>query len=101
MSSCKDLCYRPSSCYPDICPDPCVVARNEPCITSCGGSTAVVYPPPVSVLFPGPTLSTYPQHTESVVGSSAPFGIGSSLGVGGPYGSRSLGKNTLCEMYHL
>uniref|UniRef100_K7F026 Keratin n=1 Tax=Pelodiscus sinensis TaxID=13735 RepID=K7F026_PELSI len=95
MSSCRELCYQPSPCWPDICPDPCAVARNEPCITSCGDSTAVVYPPPVSVLFPGPILSTLPQH--SVVGSTLPaipYGarsssgggiLGGSLGYGGGY----------------
>ncbi|CAM4707023.1 unnamed protein product, partial [Caretta caretta] len=96
MCSCQDLCYRPSSCYPDICPDSCVVARNEPCVTSCGDSTAVVYPPPVSVIFPGPILSICPQH--SLVGSTLPtlpYGAGGYSGayrggygggLGGGYG---------------
>ncbi|CAM4675444.1 unnamed protein product, partial [Lepidochelys olivacea] len=102
MSSCQDLCYRPSSCYPGICPDPCVVTRDEPCVTSCGDSTALVYPPPVSVVFPGPILSTSPQH--SVVQSTLPalpYGaggvpgsgiLGGSIGYGGVYGGTYGGR---------
>uniref|UniRef100_A0A8C3INB1 Keratin n=1 Tax=Chrysemys picta bellii TaxID=8478 RepID=A0A8C3INB1_CHRPI len=99
MSSCKDLSCRPSPCYPDICPDPCVVARNEPCITSCADSTAVVYPPPVSVLFPGPILSSSPQH--SLVGSTLPalpYGARGSFG-GGALGGlpMALGKHMVMK----
>ncbi|NXT96694.1 KRFJ protein, partial [Anhinga rufa] len=68
------------------CPQPIASAWNEPCVTSCGDSRAVVYPPPVVITFPGPILSSCPQ--ESVVGSSAPTAIGSSLGYGGSYGYR-------------
>ncbi|NXX95891.1 KRFJ protein, partial [Centropus bengalensis] len=68
------------------CPQPIAGAWNEPCVTSCGDSRAVVYPPPVVITFPGPILSSCPQ--ESVVGSSAPYPIGSSLGYGGSYGYR-------------
>ncbi|NXY81425.1 KRFJ protein, partial [Alcedo cyanopectus] len=54
------------------CPQPFANAWNEPCVTSCGDSRAVVYPPPVVITFPGPILSSCPQ--ESFVGSSAPVG---------------------------
>ncbi|KAG6922343.1 keratin [Chelydra serpentina] len=87
----------PQDCCPDICPRPCIDVRNEPCVTSCGDSTAVVYAPPVVVRFPGPTLATCPQ--DSFVGTSIPNlpfraggsyssggGFGGSIGSGGNYG---------------
>ncbi|NXD46103.1 KRSC protein, partial [Copsychus sechellarum] len=76
------------------CPQPVASTWNEPCVTSCGDSRAVIYPPPVVMTFPGPILSSCPQ--ESVVGSSAPSnflgygnfqGSGNFLGSGGSYGS--------------
>ncbi|NXJ86235.1 KRFJ protein, partial [Trogon melanurus] len=76
------------------CPQPIANAWNQPCVTSCGDSRAVIYPPPVVMTFPGPILSSCPQ--ESVVGSSAPSNVGSlfgsmsSLGSSGSYSSRSL-----------
>ncbi|NXE57512.1 KRFJ protein, partial [Casuarius casuarius] len=83
---------------PVICPEPCARAWNEPCVTSCGDSRAVVYAPPVVVTFPGPILSSCPQ--ESYVGTVLPIdggfmGIGgsaesgSSFGSGGSYGGGS------------
>ncbi|XP_038239076.1 scale keratin-like [Dermochelys coriacea] len=60
----------PEDCYYDICPRPCIDVRNEPCVTSCGDSSAVVYAPPVVVRFPGPTLATCPQ--DSIVGTTLP-----------------------------
>ncbi|NXG00527.1 KRFA protein, partial [Sakesphorus luctuosus] len=62
------------------CPQPFANAWSQPCVTSCGDSRAVVYPPPVSIVFPGPILSSCPQ--ESIVGSSAPMGMGVSTGWG-------------------
>ncbi|OXB55899.1 hypothetical protein ASZ78_012148 [Callipepla squamata] len=88
-----------SRCLPPCevtCPQPYADACSQPCVTSCGDSRAVVYPPPVVITFPGPILSSCPQ--ESIVGSSAPAGIGGSFGYGssqgpiGSYGSRSLYK---------
>ncbi|NXC72888.1 KRFA protein, partial [Anhinga anhinga] len=105
-----------SRCHPPCevrCHRPWVQAWNEPCVTSCQDSHAVVYAPPVVVTFPGPILSSCPQ--ESYVGTSVPtpigwfsggmgsgesggfgdggsYGGGSSLGMGGMYGgSSSLG----------
>ncbi|NXN89670.1 KRSC protein, partial [Bombycilla garrulus] len=71
------------------CPQPCADAWSQPCVTSCGDSRAVVYPPPVVITFPGPILSSCPQ--ESIVGTSfpAPLGLaasGSGGGIGGSYG---------------
>ncbi|XP_010198857.2 feather keratin 4-like [Colius striatus] len=86
-----------SRCFPPCevsCCQPIANAWSQPCVTSCGDSRAVVYPPPVVMTFPGPILSSCPQ--ESIVGSSTPssvgswFGSTSSLGPTGSYGSRSL-----------
>ncbi|NXD17826.1 KRFJ protein, partial [Nothocercus nigrocapillus] len=68
------------------CPQPLADAWNEPCVTSCEDSRAVVYPPPVVITFPGPILSSCPQ--QSVVGSSAPAAVGSALGYGASFGYR-------------
>ncbi|NXF12866.1 KRFJ protein, partial [Smithornis capensis] len=68
------------------CPQPWADAWNQPCVTSCGDSRAVIYPPPVVITFPGPILSSCPQ--ESVVGSSAPAALGASLASGGSRGYR-------------
>ncbi|NWU98875.1 KRFJ protein, partial [Upupa epops] len=68
------------------CPQPTADTWNEPCVTSCSESRVHVYPPPVVIIFPGPILSSCPQ--ESVIGSSAPATIGSSLGYGGSSGYR-------------
>ncbi|XP_051497185.1 feather keratin Cos1-1/Cos1-3/Cos2-1-like [Apus apus] len=81
MSSYRQVCNF-SSCSPCevTCPQPYANAWNQPCVTSCGDSHAVVYPPPVAITFPGPILSTCPQ--ESFVGTSAPLEIGSSSAYG-------------------
>ncbi|NXA91218.1 KRFA protein, partial [Melanocharis versteri] len=76
------------------CSQPCAYSRSlEPCVASCGDSRAVVFPPPVVLTFPGPTLSTCSQ--ESVVGASHPVVFGAptpnvsdeSWGVGGSFGA--------------
>ncbi|NXP56374.1 KRFJ protein, partial [Heliornis fulica] len=76
------------------CTQPCAYSRNlEPCVASCGESRAVVYPPPVVLTFPGPTLSSCSQ--ESIVGTSfpEPYGVmipynsDDSNGMGGSFGS--------------
>ncbi|XP_074837249.1 scale keratin-like [Carettochelys insculpta] len=93
MSCSRDLCCPRLPYYPDICPDPYVDARNEPCVTSCGDSSAVVYPPPVVVKFPGPILATCPQ--DSIVGTTLPnlpYGYGGSSGSGGFGGSFGSGS---------
>ncbi|NXV56930.1 KRSC protein, partial [Molothrus ater] len=55
------------------CPQPCADTWNQPCVTSCGDSRAVIHPPPVVITFPGPILSSCPQ--ESIVGSALPAGM--------------------------
>uniref|UniRef100_A0A8D0FJ93 Keratin n=1 Tax=Strix occidentalis caurina TaxID=311401 RepID=A0A8D0FJ93_STROC len=69
------------------CPEPYANAWSQPCVTSCGDSRAVVYPPPVVITFPGPILSSCPQ--ESIVGTSAPLEIGSSFGYGSSMDAQS------------
>ncbi|NWW09619.1 KRFJ protein, partial [Oreocharis arfaki] len=73
------------------CPQPLASTWSQPCVTSCGDSRAVIYPPPVVMTFPGPILSSCPQ--ESIVGSSAPSGSGGFLASGGSYGSYSYGRS--------
>ncbi|NXU52386.1 KRFJ protein, partial [Turnix velox] len=76
-----------------VCSQPCAYSRSlEPCVASCGDSRAVVYPPPVVITFPGPTLSSCSQ--ESIVGTSIPqpygtlmYGSEESNGMGGSWGS--------------
>ncbi|KFV03712.1 Beta-keratin-related protein, partial [Tauraco erythrolophus] len=85
-----------SECLPACevtCTQPCAYSRSlEPCVASCGDSTAVVYAPPVVLTFPGPSLSSYSQ--ESYVGTSFPQPYGAltpyssgSYGTGGSFGS--------------
>uniref|UniRef100_A0A803V5A1 Keratin n=1 Tax=Ficedula albicollis TaxID=59894 RepID=A0A803V5A1_FICAL len=75
------------------CPQPLAGAWSQPCVTSCGDSRAVVYPPPVVITFPGPILSSCPQ--ESIVGSAfpqgteRPMGLQGSLVYGGCFSSSS------------
>ncbi|NWS05137.1 KRSC protein, partial [Motacilla alba] len=71
------------------CPQPYADTWNQPCVTSCGDSRAVVYPPPVVITFPGPILSSFPQ--ESFVGSSFPSGAMGASGSGGAIGGGSYG----------
>ncbi|NXE15845.1 KRFJ protein, partial [Lophotis ruficrista] len=81
MSSYRQACsYGTSSPCEVTCPAPIANAWSQPCVASCGDSRAVVYPPPVTIVFPGPILSSCPQ--ESFVGSSAPLEMGSSFGYG-------------------
>ncbi|NXS32369.1 KRFJ protein, partial [Pomatostomus ruficeps] len=73
-----------------VCPEPCTYTRSlGPVVASCEDSTALVYGPPVSIIFPGPIMNTCPQ--QSVVASSAPQTYGASYGSGsgGSYGGLS------------
>ncbi|NXF38280.1 KRFA protein, partial [Nyctibius bracteatus] len=62
------------------CPHPYVNCWNEPCVSSCGDSRAIVYAPPVVVTFPGPIISSCPQ--ECIVGTAIPE-IDGQMGSGG------------------
>ncbi|KAL9823216.1 uncharacterized protein GJ701_016004 [Geothlypis trichas] len=62
-------------------PSPVADTCNEPCVRQCPDSTVVIQPPASVVTFPGPILSSFPQH--SAVGSAgAPY-------VGGGFGGSS------------
>ncbi|NWV44467.1 KRFA protein, partial [Grantiella picta] len=80
------------------CPQPLASAWNQPCVTSCGDSRAVIHPPPVVITFPGPILASCPQ--ESIVGSSCPPGIERPAGLqgslvyGGFFSSSSSSRNS-------
>uniref|UniRef100_A0A8C0JGB8 Keratin n=1 Tax=Chelonoidis abingdonii TaxID=106734 RepID=A0A8C0JGB8_CHEAB len=75
-----------SRCYPPCegtCQQPVANVCNEPWIRSGGDSRGVDYVPLVVVIFPGPILSTSPQH--SLVGSifpALPYGAEGSSGGG-------------------
>ncbi|XP_033929334.1 claw keratin-like [Melopsittacus undulatus] len=77
--SCSSLCA--PSCGVAA---PCPVAdtTNEPCVRQCQDSTVVIQPPASVVTFPGPILSSFPQH--SVVGSAGVPAVAG--GYGGSYG---------------
>ncbi|NXF12856.1 KRFJ protein, partial [Smithornis capensis] len=81
MSFLHQLSSRCSAPCEVTCPQPLASAWNQPCVTSCGDSRAVIQPPPVVITFPGPILSSCPQ--ESIVGSSAPLGLDRPLGLQG------------------
>ncbi|XP_027563824.1 feather keratin 4-like [Neopelma chrysocephalum] len=87
MSFCSQLSSRCSLPCEVQCPQPVADAWSQPCVTSCGDSRAVLYPPPVSIVFPGPILSSCPQ--ESVVGTSLPVGPAGSFGWGSSGGAQS------------
>ncbi|XP_005140952.2 claw keratin-like [Melopsittacus undulatus] len=77
--SCSSLCA--PSCGVAA---PCPVAdtTNEPCVRQCQSSTVVIQPPATVVTFPGPILSSFPQH--SAVGSAGVPAVAG--GYGGSYG---------------
>ncbi|KFO94629.1 Scale keratin, partial [Buceros rhinoceros silvestris] len=80
--SCSDLCS------PAIAglnrPQPIADSENEPCIRQCPPSEVVIRPPPVTIILPGPILSSFPQNSV-VTSSGAPIlgGFGGSLGSSG------------------
>ncbi|KFV03711.1 Beta-keratin-related protein, partial [Tauraco erythrolophus] len=98
-----------SRCLPACevtCTQPCAYSNSlEPCVASCGDSTAVVYAPPVIVTFPGPIISSCPQ--ESYVGTSFPqssgalasYSSGNSYGVGGSSSSGGVSGSGIASGY--
>ncbi|XP_010015875.1 PREDICTED: claw keratin-like [Nestor notabilis] len=75
---------------------PCPLAdtTNEPCVRQCQSSSVVIQPPASVVTFPGPILSSFPQH--SVVGSAGipaiAGGYGGRFWVAGGYGGSYGGR---------
>ncbi|NXS03665.1 KRFJ protein, partial [Oxylabes madagascariensis] len=69
------------------CPEPFAVTRNETCVIKYPDTVVdIVEPdqPPYSVIYPGPTLTTFPQQT--VVGTTALLDIRNLLGSRGCLG---------------
>ncbi|NWI62170.1 KRFJ protein, partial [Todus mexicanus] len=82
MPLCEVTCPEPYSCSSSL----------GPCVATCGDSTAVVYPPPVVLTFPGVTMETCPQ--QSIVGTSLPQSSsisGGSYRMGGSRGMSGMG----------
>ncbi|NXI64284.1 KRFJ protein, partial [Anseranas semipalmata] len=75
-----------------VCPEPFALTSNETCVIKYPDTIVdIVDPdsPPYSMIYPGPTLTTFPQQT--IVGSTALFDIGNLLGSRG-----SLGFGGMC-----
>ncbi|NXJ72572.1 KRFB protein, partial [Rostratula benghalensis] len=67
-----------------ICPEPFALTSNETCVIKYPDTIVdIVEPdmPPYSVIYPGPTLTTFPQQT--IVGSTALFDTRNLLGFQG------------------
>ncbi|NWH27178.1 KRFJ protein, partial [Grus americana] len=74
-----------------ICPEPFALTSNETCVIKYPDTVVdIVDPdlPPYSVIYPGPTLTTFPQQT--IVGSTALFDIRNLLGSRGSHGFRGM-----------
>ncbi|NWY63708.1 KRFJ protein, partial [Erithacus rubecula] len=77
MSPFHECCLPPGL----ACPEPFAVTRNETCVIKYPDTVVdIVEPdlPPYSVIYPGPTLTTFPQQT--LVGSTALLDIRNLLG---------------------
>ncbi|NXU62331.1 KRFJ protein, partial [Horornis vulcanius] len=77
MSPFHECCLPPGL----ACPEPFAVTRSETCVIKYPDTVVdIVEPdmPPYSVIYPGPTLTTFPQQT--VVGSTALLDIRNLLG---------------------
>ncbi|NWV02665.1 KRFJ protein, partial [Ptilonorhynchus violaceus] len=71
------------------CPEPFAVTSNEPCVIKYPDRVVDVVGPdlcPYAVIYPGPTLTTFPQQT--IVGSTPLFDVRNFLGSGGSHGFR-------------
>ncbi|NXO13296.1 KRFJ protein, partial [Oriolus oriolus] len=69
------------------CPEPFAVTRNDTCVIKYPDTIVdIVEPdlPPYSVIYPGPTLTTFPQQT--IVGSTALLDVRNFLGPRGSPG---------------
>ncbi|NWH90229.1 KRFJ protein, partial [Aegithalos caudatus] len=86
MSPFHECCLPPGL----ACPEPFAVTRSDTCVIRYPDTVVdIVEPdmPPYSVIYPGPTLTTFPQQT--LVGSTALLDIRNllgSLGFGGRCG---------------
>ncbi|NXG42231.1 KRFJ protein, partial [Psilopogon haemacephalus] len=70
-----------------LCPKPFAITSNELCVVKCPDTRVDILDPdspPYSVIYPGPTLTTFPQKT--IVGSTPLFDIRNLLGSRGSPG---------------
>ncbi|NXC47528.1 KRFJ protein, partial [Penelope pileata] len=73
------------------CPEPFALTSSETCVIKYPDTIVdIVDPdsPPYSVIYPGPTLTTFPQQT--IVGTTALFDVGNLLGSRGSLGFRGM-----------
>ncbi|NXC63518.1 KRFJ protein, partial [Aleadryas rufinucha] len=85
MSPFHECCLPPGL----ACPEPFAVTCNDTCVIKYPDTIVdIVEPdlPPYSVIYPGPTLTTFPQQT--IVGSTALLDVRNFLGPRGPHGFR-------------
>jgi len=74
-----------------MCPEPFALTSSETCVVKYPDTVVdIVDPdlPPYSVIYPGPTLTTFPQQT--IVGSTALFDIRNLFGSRGSNGFRGM-----------
>ncbi|NWS64814.1 KRFJ protein, partial [Chunga burmeisteri] len=70
-----------------ICPEPFALTSSETCVIKYPDTIVDIADPdspPYSLIYPGPTLTTFPQQT--IVGSTALFDIRNLVGSGGSHG---------------
>ena len=95
MSPFNECCLPPGV----VCPEPFALTSNETCVIKYPDTIVdIVEPdsPPYSVIYPGPTLTTFPQQT--IVGTTALFDISNLLGSRGSLGFRGMsGSGTACN----
>ncbi|NXY89639.1 KRFJ protein, partial [Alcedo cyanopectus] len=88
-------------CLPEgaLCPKPFTLTSSETCVIKYPDTIVdIVEPnsPPYSVIYPGPTLTTFPQQT--LVGTTALFNNRNLLCSGGSPGFRDVcGSGTACN----
>ncbi|NXE16986.1 KRFJ protein, partial [Lophotis ruficrista] len=95
MSPYNECCLPPGV----TCPEPFAVTSSDTCVIKYPDTIVdIVDPdsPPYSVIYPGPTLTTFPQQT--IVGSTALFDVRNLLSSRGPLGFRgACGSGTACN----
>ncbi|NXE85418.1 KRFJ protein, partial [Cochlearius cochlearius] len=73
------------------CPEPFALTSNDTCVIKYPDTIVDIAEPdspPYSVIYPGPTLTTFPQQT--IVGSTALFDIRNLLCSRGSHGFRGM-----------
>lgn len=85
-----------------ICPEPFALTSNETYVIKYPDTVMDIVEPDLplySVIYPGPTLTTFPQQT--IVGSTALFDVRNLLGSRGFNGFRGMcGSGTACNSFY-